>query len=209
MSSCNGDESLAFTDGHYTQKYCGEWITKLAIETCSNELTINLTTSSQDSSNSKRGVAIYYEEVQKPAGISCPEDTTTKRTTAKMTKTTAVATTTALSYEGFISEPFVRTGCGQTFNMFCPDNYVIVVETSVYGVKKDNRDSCSEDPNDCQANYNFVTQNCPGIQRCTIKDFKANTTYVPDCGNKLADYVYVVYRCIPSKILNFRYSYTA
>lgn len=76
----------------------------------------------------------------------------------------------------------------------------------MYGVKKDKRESCSEDPNDCQTNYNFVTQNCPGRQYCTIKDFKANTTYVPDCGNKLADYVFIVYRCIPSKIsenLNF------
>ena len=117
------------------------------------------------------------------------------------TKTTTTRTTTAPGYDGFLSEPFVRTSCGETVQMSCPSNYAIVVETSVYGVKSSNGQGCYEDPADCQANYNFVTQNCPGRQNCTVKDFKANATYVPDCENRLADYVYIVYRCVPSKCL--------
>ncbi len=58
--------------------------------------------------------------------------------------------------------------------------------------------TCSNNPQiDCMSGYSFAMQNCPGRQFCTIKDFKANTTRLPECGNRIADYFYVVYRCVP------------
>jgi hypothetical protein len=86
FTSCTTNEKLSFTDGSYSATFCGEWTTKLAIETCSNELNITLTTLSQADSLASRGIAIYYEEVDKPVGLSCPVAMTTMSTPSAAAK---------------------------------------------------------------------------------------------------------------------------
>lgn len=93
---------------------------------------------------------------------------------------------------------FINSNIGNTQVLSCPENYRIIIESSILGVNKIPSTICHSNTNtDCMANYDFASQNCPGLQYCTLKDFKSNTTRLPECGNKFADYMRVAYRCVP------------
>ena len=70
---------------------------------------------------------------EKPSKVS----TTTTTSTPKPTTTVGKP-----SYNGFASPLLSLTSCNKN-SIVCPDNYIIVIESSVYGVKHRASDQCS------------------------------------------------------------------
>ena len=194
-------ESLQVVASNFNLSYCGKQNAIFLAESCSNLIEINLNTKKKDLLNEKRGVAIYYEEIARPADLDCQESstlTTLETSLQSTTKMTTLTTTTRPSYSGFSSDIISLISCGNaTFT--CPSNYIIIIQSSVYGVRSTSSSSCTSNPNDCLASYSR-TSYCAGRQTCVFTYFKPNTTIVPDCGSKPADYFYVTYQCVPSKI---------
>lgn len=195
--NCEKD-SLTLTDTFYSpRKFCGRLTSSFAIETCTNELKVDVVLG-YNPYKQKTGTAIYYEAVDKPINLNCPTTTTIPPSTTPITtKTIPPKTTTTPSYNGFESHLFSVTSCGSNAYLFCPDNYVNIIESSVYGVKNSASTGCQQNPNDCFAPYDSAFDYCSGLNKCTLNDFKANSTRVPGCNNQLADYIYVTHKCVP------------
>ena len=83
---------------------------------------------------------------------------------------------------------------GQSHTIECPENYVVVVNTNIFGVTQS--DQCEEH----DASKHCVTTTSPTFmcrQKCRY--FYSGNRRVPSCNNKLAAYQYVEYQCIPTK----------
>jgi hypothetical protein len=66
--------------------------------------------------------------------------TTTSTTT---TSTTTTVTVTRPSYDGFASPLQSMASCDKKSYIYCPQDYLIVMQSSVYGVKTKSDSTCS------------------------------------------------------------------
>ena len=83
---------------------------------------------------------------------------------------------------------------GQSYTIECPANYVVVVNTNIFGVTQS--DQCEEHD---AAKHCVITTSPTFIcrQKCTY--LYSGNRRVPSCNNKFAVYQYVEYQCIPTK----------
>lgn len=195
-ADCSRD-TLELSDPYIANsiKVCGAESTNLITETCQNQLNIRLKTGDVTSS-SYRGVQLYYEEIPKIVfNFQCIAPTTTKTTQPFSGTTTTTTTTTATlpSYNGFASQTYSYVSCAN-ITIECPNNYVLVFKESAYAVSASNQ--CGYSPNDCFSKYSFPTTLCSGNQKCNV-NVKPSISLVSLCGNKYANYIYLVYQCVP------------
>ena len=133
--SCSAESLTLSSSNTDSQTFCGQQSSVLVYETCSNTLKINLKTSS--TSEFKRGVSIYYEEIVKPSDFNCAIKTTKPSTTTSTTTTSTSTTVTVTKpvYQGFASSIQSMSSCDKKNSIYCPQDYLIVMQSSVYGVK--------------------------------------------------------------------------
>jgi hypothetical protein len=90
------------------------------------------------------------------------------------------------------------TACNTSKTISCPDGYMLIFISSEIGVKKNpNSNVCSMSADDCFMPYS-IPASCAGSKSCTLR-LEPNKTLVADCQNRMADYYYGVYQCVPSE----------
>jgi len=147
-----------------------------------------------------RGMRMYYEFTDRIPNDGCPAF---NGTLTPEPETTTIVTTTTNALISTTLPPYVQLGIaspvvnfqicrGDSQSIECPPNYVITVIRNIFGVSKNG--TCDKH----DENQNCFTIRDPTTycrDRCTY--FYSGNIPAPNCENKMADYQYVEYQCIP------------
>ncbi|CAF3390063.1 unnamed protein product [Rotaria sp. Silwood1] len=195
--SCTKDRLIITADASITE-WCGRSYTNMLLKTCHKSVSLQLIRSFDARG---RGVKFYFEFRERSPNEICDEIVTTS-TRSTLSPTPPIGSTTISlrpDYFPYLSPRLFKTLCYPDLsslfganNFQCPSNYIIVIHRAFYGYGK----RCAYTQNDCTSEADHVYRTCSGKQTCSISFLNIFT--LPECNNVIANYLFVVYQCLPT-----------
>ncbi|CAF0779245.1 unnamed protein product [Didymodactylos carnosus] len=189
--------SLTIIDGDNRAVFCDVFYGKIIHSSCSNEIDINysITDSHQIISY---GARLYIEAVQRPADHCDKTDPmpTTSTTVTHMTPT--IPTIIPEPFSGALNETNADICFGDTPSFACPSGYTFIIIDAFFGVKKSTTDACRFQQGDCIQSATSTITTCQHDDPICYLPYTVKRK-LARCQDLYADYMHVIYQCIPNK----------
>ncbi|CAF0750564.1 unnamed protein product [Adineta steineri] len=195
--SCTNDRLIIRADNSVTE-WCGRSYTNLLLKTCHTSVSVQLIRALEAKG---RGVKLYFEFRQRSPNEICEEIITPGTTQPTLT----TLPTTIPSRPDYFPDPsphLIKTLCYPdvsalfgTNNFQCPSDYIIVIHRAFYGKGT----GCVYTPGDCTNEADNIYRLCSGKQACSVSFL--NTFYLSECGQTIANYLFVQYQCLPTSTI--------
>lgn len=194
--SCTKDRLIVQADNSLTE-WCGQSSTNILLKTCRKSVSLQLIRASDARG---QGVKLYFEFRERNPTEICDDIVTSSTTpTLSPTPSTQPTTTPIPNYYPNASPRLFKTLCYPdpsalfgASNFECPSYYVMVIHRAFYGYG----DRCDYTSNDCTSEADHVYRICSGKQTCSISFL--NSVTLSSCNNRVANYLFVVYQCLPT-----------
>ncbi|CAF0759624.1 unnamed protein product [Didymodactylos carnosus] len=188
---------LTIIDGDDQEVFCDVFYSELIYSSCSNEVAISYYIIDINPVL-HYGVQLYIETEQRPADHCGKTDPPPTKPTDVTYITPTIPTISPTQFLGALSETDAVICFGDKPTFTCPFGYTFIIIDAFFGVKKSPTDACQFQQGDCIQDASSTITTCQHDDPICYLPFTVKRK-LAHCQDLYADYMHVIYQCIPNK----------